>query len=102
MIRLTPRSSLYPYQPLFRSLNVISKLEGSLATYHPPATFKEEITFGIRNTGLRPANDVRAIYRSEEHTSELQSRQYLVCRLLLEKKKKKSPRTLLSRRDITS
>src|SRR5438445_9893614 len=69
MMRRPPRSTLFPYTTLFRSLhNGISRL------YE---------TFG--NGGA----DTVTRERSEEHTSELQSRQYLVCRLLLEKKKNK-------------
>src|SRR5215217_8858527 len=64
MIRRPPRSTLFPYTTLFRS---------RAAPHHPGGTRR------------RPVGRPR---RSEEHTSELQSRQYLVCRLLLEKKKK--------------
>src|SRR5947209_12617339 len=67
MIRRPPRSTLFPYTTLFRSQS-----HG-----HSP---------GYRRWGL--PGRVRTRPRSEEHTSELQSRQYLVCRLLLEKKKK--------------
>src|SRR3712207_7316374 len=73
MIRRPPRSTLFPYTTLFRS----APLQG-------PNT--------ARN-GFRTLSQRLYIWRSEEHTSELQSRQYLVCRLLLEKKKKNdSPR----------
>src|SRR5258707_4074504 len=83
MIRRPPRSTLFPYTTLFRSVS------------HPPRHARA----GARKELLLPAVEVRgaaarphrgAPYfdsRSEEHTSELQSRQYLVCRLLLEKKK---------------
>src|SRR3712207_8130827 len=73
MIRRPPRSTLFPYTTLFRSH------AGLLA--------------GARQGGRGPADpaDDRRHPRSEEHTSELQSRQYLVCRLLLEKKKKPIP-----------
>src|SRR5476651_2807058 len=65
MIRRPPRSTLFPYTTLFRSQTGLPGLRQAWAGWaNPPA------------------------YRSEEHTSELQSRQYLVCRLLLEKKKK--------------
>src|SRR3712207_6993210 len=96
MIRRPPRSTLFPYTTLFRSNN-----------YGPPYGSAEE-TFGrLLATDLRPYRDElvvstkagydmwpgpygewgsRKYLRSEEHTSELQSRQYLVCRLLLEKK----------------
>src|SRR3712207_7283458 len=90
MIRRPPRSTLFPYTTLFRSL-------GSRG-----AALLEPYADDLNNRGLlvsAPAHiqDVatRALragfqVRSEEHTSELQSRQYLVCRLLLEKKKKKN------------
>src|SRR3712207_9516999 len=55
----------------------------------PPATAPRRPCPGSRETGLAGAPPPRSRRRSEEHTSELQSRQYLVCRLLLEKKKKK-------------
>src|SRR2546422_6871881 len=72
MIRRPPRSTLFPYTTLFRSLTPAGNDE-----YRP----------GQR---VRPADKRRWSKRSEEHTSELQSRLHLVCRLLLEKKKKKS------------
>src|SRR3712207_7140631 len=83
MIRRPPRSTLFPYTTLFRSP----------ARPSPPAAWRASSgstsTASIsarssRSTSARP----RRRSRSEEHTSELQSRQYLVCRLLLEKKKK--------------
>src|SRR3712207_7469209 len=85
MIRRPPRSTLFPYTTLFRSQYVLA-----IDRMHP--------TLGKDVDGLHPAvlrmidRTVRAAdaageWRSEEHTSELQSRQYLVCRLLLEKKK---------------
>src|SRR3712207_8665706 len=93
MIRRPPRSTLFPYTTLFRSVGprgsrvraVVSELRNEkidIIQWHPdPAQFIAK--------ALSPAR-VREVYldeRSEEHTSELQSRQYLVCRLLLEKKK---------------
>src|SRR3989442_6034839 len=77
MIRRPPRSTLFPYTTLFRSLR---GGDGPLAL--------------SRLLEARP-NDERERARSEEHTSELQSRPHLVCRLLLEKKKKKSRKYLL-------
>src|SRR2546422_4587486 len=80
MIRRPPRSTLFPYTTLFRSL---SRIE--LRSRHPVDE--------LRATGLPSAADrvdadlPRHRRRSEEHTSELQSRLHLVCRLLLEKKK---------------
>src|SRR3712207_8830238 len=88
MIRRPPRSTLFPYTTLFRSA--------------PPAAHAGDDRLGElrsavdpRRAGLGPHQQVRRglpgqalLRRSEEHTSELQSRQYLVCRLLLEKKKR--------------
>src|SRR5258707_2005001 len=82
MIRRPPRSTLFPYTTLFRSVGrKIGAAQGFLAYRFRPNRH--------RSTGRcrRPGKGLDA--RSEEHTSELQSRQYLVCRLLLEKKKKK-------------
>src|SRR3712207_8160572 len=80
MIRRPPRSTLFPYTTLFRSLN------GGLL-------YKVKLgNDGARNGDNDGMGDIEQVIivgsRSEEHTSELQSRQYLVCRLLLEKKKK--------------
>src|SRR3712207_7300560 len=81
MIRRPPRSTLFPYTTLFRSRQVRRPL------LWVPGCRRGAV---VRPAGLRPqAFRGRACDgRSEEHTSELQSRQYLVCRLLLEKKKK--------------
>src|SRR3712207_8340518 len=99
MIRRPPRSTLFPYTTLFRSL----------AAAPPAAPHRDALRAGVhphqavgpppgadhrrrRLLGRRAAQQPHAAAagpgRSEEHTSELQSRQYLVCRLLLEKKKK--------------
>src|SRR3712207_8924684 len=82
MIRRPPRSTLFPYTTLFRSVVVLRPhlLHRAGAPAHRAA-----------GGGVHPAGDgigdvMRRHRRSEEHTSELQSRQYLVCRLLLEKK----------------
>src|SRR2546425_5281800 len=74
MIRRPPRSTLFPYTTLFRSLHPRGR---------PPVLDRRRWRQGDRREGGRGA------VRSEEHTSELQSLAYLVCRLLLEKKKKK-------------
>src|SRR2546425_2885547 len=81
MIRRPPRSTLFPYTTLFRSLTD----EGAAYCWGDNGTGQlgtETVKLGL--TPIRVAGDVR----SEEHTSELQSLAYLVCRLLLEKKKK--------------
>src|SRR3712207_7824404 len=79
MIRRPPRSTLFPYTTLFRSARAVTALSstGSADTRSSSAS-----RLGAPGCPRRRAR------RSEEHTSELQSRQYLVCRLLLEKKKK--------------
>src|SRR5258707_8537892 len=90
MIRRPPRSTLFPYTTLFRSLreNFFPQLnQESTATKRPPRRLVAE-SLENNNALLHRFYRYRAV-RSEEHTSELQSRQYLVCRLLLEKKKKK-------------
>src|SRR3712207_7114215 len=91
MIRRPPRSTLFPYTTLFRSPDG-AKLAVSNRNHETQvfevATGKLLHKFDKRMTqdvAFRP--DGKVIARSEEHTSELQSRQYLVCRLLLEKKK---------------
>src|SRR3712207_7883197 len=86
MIRRPPRSTLFPYTTLFRSGD---ETHGSLATSH--AEFALFGSAGILVLSLEALGALaplgNLLSRSEEHTSELQSRQYLVCRLLLEKKK---------------
>src|SRR5947209_16216496 len=87
-----PRSTLFPYTTLFRSILGIS------AHYHDSAAallvdgmlicaVQEERLSRRKNDAAFPLSAIEWCLRSEEHTSELQSRQYLVCRLLLEKKK---------------
>src|SRR3712207_7155599 len=88
MIRRPPRSTLFPYTTLFRSLRAcIERTEADLADLGMPSTIVGHI--GDGNFHVILLLDPSDPKRSEEHTSELQSRQYLVCRLLLEKKKKK-------------
>src|SRR2546422_2207584 len=82
MIRRPPRSTLFPYTTLFRSRST-----GATWTYRSKLGAKQWVW--IRNTrGSVIVEPARGDSRSEEHTSELQSRLHLVCRLLLEKKKK--------------
>src|SRR5947209_13767650 len=84
MIRRPPRSTLFPYTTLFRS-----DIFGVLGfNADPDAGFSDHRTDGERGMRSGAGHLHSMIHRSEEHTSELQSRQYLVCRLLLEKKKK--------------
>src|SRR3712207_7851012 len=98
MIRRPPRSTLFPYTTLFRSEPVTSALELIAAELSVPLRDRTPLVsyrgdfYGQSAHGepFADAITVEALLaRSEEHTSELQSRQYLVCRLLLEKKKKK-------------
>src|SRR3712207_7487157 len=89
MIRRPPRSTLFPYTTLFRSLIDAGRMLGP--RMHVTAPYLEGAgAFTPVMRQLTGPDDARRMvnYRSEEHTSELQSRQYLVCRLLLEKKKK--------------
>src|SRR3712207_7085608 len=101
MIRRPPRSTLFPYTTLFRSL-ILDKLSDVLNINREEKEFN---TYDIspQNTECYPGpkgnellirkdpNADVSRFRSEEHTSELQSRQYLVCRLLLEKKTSTTP-----------
>src|SRR3712207_7455711 len=89
MIRRPPRSTLFPYTTLFRSLRRVGD-EQQQALDRPVVgrAQREAAPIPRGNAGRRLAVGRGVAGRSEEHTSELQSRQYLVCRLLLEKKKK--------------
>src|SRR3712207_7308505 len=100
MIRRPPRSTLFPYTTLFRSTLGLGPLaHSSIIDHHPRAPLKPSNNMFLcnKNTtlGASPVTKWLSLcallwqprVRSEEHTSELQSRQYLVCRLLLEKKK---------------
>src|SRR3712207_8101334 len=91
MIRRPPRSTLFPYTTLFRSdladfFETAVDGNGCLVVTYTDNS-RDEVVNGVRETNL--PEFVAFVRRSEEHTSELQSRQYLVCRLLLEKKTKK-------------
>src|SRR3712207_8128310 len=83
MIRRPPRSTLFPYTTLFRSVH---ELGGDLVLGLLGRDLGLEDAAQLLGVGAVDAH-LQAALRSEEHTSELQSRQYLVCRLLLEKKK---------------
>src|SRR3712207_7527256 len=89
MIRRPPRSTLFPYTTLFRSLadamvGLRQPVACDVALVHPQQRPEQPSAHGGRDP--RRGADLVDRLRSEEHTSELQSRQYLVCRLLLEKK----------------
>src|SRR3712207_8103029 len=97
MIRRPPRSTLFPYTTLFRS----HRLATSLSNGRSAGWLAKRMKYQEESTNVSSVSVSRAASppqdgqeRSEEHTSELQSRQYLVCRLLLEKKKKTSLRFL--------
>src|SRR2546430_7907238 len=92
MIRRPPRSTLFPYTTLFRSAQAVEQ-----------AMFQEDDRVVAADGGAQQAHGVRHVgrvgdlpARSEEHTSELQSQSNLVCRLLLEKKKKQTRRSSTS------
>src|SRR5205809_5305294 len=83
LIRPPPKSTLFPYTTLFRS-----QRESGAGHPPPPYGFLQGMPHGVRVRAGRAGRCRRAdVHRSEEHTSELQSRLHLVCRLLLEKKK---------------
>src|SRR5258707_4569359 len=84
MIRRPPRSTLFPYTTLFRSCRATRNAPACVAIHRLPSL--SSVPEPIRAPRIGRAT---CGLRSEEHTSELQSRQYLVCRLLLEKKKTK-------------
>src|SRR3712207_7341402 len=101
MIRRPPRSTLFPYTTLFRSqphqvtdagLELEPARRPGLGEGHLAPGQRDEVVAGHGQPDVRPGHLGAIVHgveaRSEEHTSELQSRQYLVCRLLLEKKKK--------------
>src|SRR5256886_7445355 len=97
MIRRPPRSTLFPYTTLFRSNDASSLRRLSLLSYNQLAQYDSPSCYKLcaisRAAGILAARkkSIRRGFttRSEEHTSELQSQSNLVCRLLLEKKKKK-------------
>src|SRR3712207_8358311 len=98
MIRRPPRSTLFPYTTLFRSVKAECVIQTQRA---------ERICLGGERADeaivfLRRLPVIHHEQRSEEHTSELQSRQYLVCRLLLEKKKKENIKIYYNLTSISS
>src|SRR2546425_7835429 len=99
MIRRPPRSTLFPYTTLFRSLFLAGTAQNNVGKQGVPGLFSNHAhRQPVARIGTRPTFEYKQLalaqmledtLRSEEHTSELQSLAYLVCRLLLEKKKKK-------------
>src|SRR3712207_8498233 len=93
MIRRPPRSTLFPYTTLFRSQHIAAGHVGrivrgkELRHARDLIGIAKSLQWNTRHQGVLVGRHIPPV-RSEEHTSELQSRQYLVCRLLLEKKKK--------------
>src|SRR3712207_8570446 len=101
MIRRPPRSTLFPYTTLFRSFHYFPT-----GTSRTPAEFTDTVMLCQGQRGIAELcfehEGSFMFHRSEEHTSELQSRQYLVCRLLLEKKKtRRNPPTVNSARSVS-
>src|SRR5690349_23014747 len=102
MIRRPPTSTLFPYTTLFRSIHPViagTTVDGVLACV--PGDDVVQGVAGQRDVAAAACRQIERAFRqygtrSEEHTSELQSRRDLVCRLLLEKKKKKKYNTLLT------
>src|SRR5687768_17777132 len=100
MRRRPPRSTLFPYTTLFRSRTSGKTTKPSRVTIRPRSaanknqrTIRKQVWAGLTSNVIRLDQHVGLLIRnqrSEEHTSELQSRLHLVCRLLLEKKKKKN------------
>src|SRR3712207_7481597 len=86
MMRRPPRSTRFPYTTLFRSRLAIARRP------EPEGVENAVVVAAFAPEALRAATGLRAALRSEGHTSELQSRQYLLCRLLLRKKQKAWPR----------
>src|SRR3712207_7646714 len=94
MIRRPPRSTLFPYTTLFRSSR-------RSVTHRPRSSRSSRILLPPGRSSEHRGCVTSTSLRSEEHTSELQSRQYLVCRLLLEKKKKYTTDACLSHETYT-
>src|SRR3712207_6983425 len=101
MIRRPPRSTLFPYTTLFRSGRVVGQLAAEPVGFLVQVDGLQEAAHGLSadlggEAVVAELLLVAHVLRSEEHTSELQSRQYLVCRLLLEKKKIQHDQSVLA------
>src|SRR3712207_4242690 len=95
MIRRPPRSTLFPYTTLFRSTKLKGTGEKGRITAEDVKSFLRGPAVAPAVPAAAPAGGMGIPERSEEHTSELQSSQYLVCRLLLEKKKQSNNDVLI-------
>src|SRR5690348_17595422 len=98
MIRRPPRSTLFPYTTLFRSS--VSVWLAALVTCRSSIDQRMFLICTMAPVQLPAGSSLSPSWRSEEHTSELQSPVHLVCRLLLEKKKKKKKRTTDRQRKV--
>src|SRR3712207_8236094 len=102
MIRRPPKSTLFPYTTLFRSCGVAhvrdDRFGRLVGAARQPGEGQRRAHQLEERAAVGRVVPLRGVLRSEEHTSELQSRQYLVCRLLLEKKKPGLP--LLRRQEV--
>src|SRR5258708_24119354 len=96
MIRRPPRSTLFPYTTLFRSMDM-----GDEELAEQSANLVQRLEESLQGAPARPQGFLQALDRSEEHTSELQSPDHLVCRLLLEKKNNKVHIIIQGIRQIT-
>src|SRR2546430_7406110 len=92
MIRRPPRSTLFPYTTLFRSYQLFGRVRGSAMVMPTNGGYRVNVS---QSNSSAYGFAWMAFVRSEEHTSELQSQSNLVCRLLLEKKKKKDRNILI-------
>src|SRR2546422_5799342 len=100
MIRRPPRSTLFPYTTLFRSLAPYVATGADTLAEAMPTPLRAQFRAGLQRAKQKMDENEKKKKRSEEHTSELQSRLHLVCRLLLEKKKKSTtekPQSKLTR-----
>src|SRR3712207_8725450 len=99
MIRRPPRSTLFPYTTLSRSPRLVADRQGiarlNAAAQEAPVDGGDDAA-ALAEDRHWPTRQPLDALRSEEHTSELQSRQYLVCRLLLEKKKKHNKKAIVT------